>query len=291
MARLKDLNVLIVGCGGVGVETAKNLILSNVGGVLVWDPTTCRPADRGTNFYITDDHVAQGASRADASLAELRSLNPFCRVDVLSASDISDEILLGKDILGSGRPLAAIVVTSLAMPKADLLRFNETARANNIAFILEANHGVTASIFSDFGPRHEIADATGEPTQTLAVANVEIIDSKAALLDISGVKEGEKVVIVTVAQAEHGLDDGDTVSFDDMRDAMANLNGKAVKVKRVAISSPVSNWINGVGQNRYFEEARSNLSSSRYIFIFIDLLTHHFWRLTSPLICSDRCQG
>ena len=29
IARLKDLNVLIIGCGGVGVETAKNLILSN----------------------------------------------------------------------------------------------------------------------------------------------------------------------------------------------------------------------------------------------------------------------
>ena len=72
------------------------------------------------------------------------------------------------------------------------------------------------------------------------MANVEIIDSKPALLDIHGLKEGEKVVIVTVAQAEHGLDDGDVVTFDDMRDSMSGLNGKAVKVKRVAISSPVS---------------------------------------------------
>ena len=242
VARLKDLNVLIVGCGGVGVETAKNLILSNVGGVQIWDPSSCRAADRGTNFYVTDSHVADGVSKADASLSELRSLNPFCRVDVhASDSGITDEFLLGKDVLGTGRPFAAVVVTSLAlMSKADLLRINETARTNGIAFILAANHGVTASIFSDFGPHHEIADATGEPTQTLAVANVEIIDSKPELLDIHGLKEGEKVVIVTVAQAEHGLDDGDVVAFDDMRDSMSGLNGKAVKVKRVAISSPVS---------------------------------------------------
>ena len=242
VARLKDLNVLIVGCGGVGVETAKNLILSNVGGVQIWDPSPCRAADRGTNFYVTDSHVADGVGKADASLSELRSLNPFCRVDVhASDSGITDDFLLGKDVLGTGRPFAAVVVTSLAlMSKADLLRINETARANGIAFILAASHGVTASIFSDFGPRHEIADATGEPTQTLAVANVEIIDSKPELLDIHGLKEGEKVVIVTVAQAEHGLDDGDVVAFDDMRDSMSGLNGKAVKVKRVAISSPVS---------------------------------------------------
>ena len=42
-----------------------------------------------------------------------------------------------------------------------------------IAFVLAATHGVTVSLFSDFGPRHEIADATGEPTKTLSVANVE----------------------------------------------------------------------------------------------------------------------
>jgi len=239
VARLKDLNVLIVGAKGVGVETAKNLILSNVGGVVLCDTGTCVAADRGSNFYITEEHVAAGVSRADASLPELRSLNPFCRVDVEDADEISDEYLLSRNILGTGRPFAAIVVSTI-LPKDYLLRLNETARSNSIAFILAANHGVTASLFSDFGPRHEIADATGEPTQTLAVSNVEVIESKPALLSIDGVKEGEKVVIVTVAQAEHGLDDGDTVVFDDMRDGLAILNGKNVKVKRVAISSPVS---------------------------------------------------
>lgn len=248
VARLKDLNVLIVGSGGVGVETAKNLILCNVGGVVVWDPQTCRMSDRGTNFYVTDEHVAAGATRADASLPELRSLNPFCRVDVHKSdagASITDEYLLDRNILGTGRPFAAVVVTTLALPKADLLRLNETARSNGIAFILAANHGVTASIFSDFGPRHEIADATGEPTQTLAVANIEVLDSKPAILEIDGVKEGEKVVIVTVAQSEHGFDEsGGVVSFDDMREDMAALNGKSIKVKRVAISSPVSATIN-----------------------------------------------
>jgi ubiquitin-activating enzyme E1 len=238
VARLKDLNVLIIGVKGVGVETAKNLILSNVGGVVLCDTGVCMAADRGCNFYITEDHVAKGATRANASLPELRSLNPFCRVDVLNENEISDDYLLSRNVLGTGRPFAALVVSTI-LPKEYLLRLNETARSNGIAFVMATNHGVTASLFSDFGPRHEIADATGEPTQTLAVSNVEVIESKPALLSIDGVKEGEKVVIVTVAQAEHGLDDGDMVTFDDMRDGLAILNGKTVKVKRVAISSPV----------------------------------------------------
>lgn len=238
VARLKDLNVLIIGAKGVGVETAKNLILSNVGGVVMCDSGVCKEADRGTNFYITEEHVAAGATRVNASLPELRSLNPFCRVDVVDTDEVSDDYLLSSNVLGTGRPFAAVVVSTI-LPKAYLLRLNETARSNGIAFVLAANHGVTASLFSDFGPRHEILDATGEPTQTLAVSNVEVIDDKPALLSIYGVKEGEKVVIVTVAQAEHGLDDGDTVAFDDMRDDLADLNGKIVKVRRVAISSPV----------------------------------------------------
>jgi hypothetical protein len=42
IAKLKDLHVLIIGLRGVGVEAAKNLILSNVGGVVVWDPVLTR---------------------------------------------------------------------------------------------------------------------------------------------------------------------------------------------------------------------------------------------------------
>jgi len=75
IARLKDLNVLIVGCAGVGVESAKNLILSNVGGVVLWDDVPCEEVHRGSNFYVTPRHVeGGGVTLAEASLAELRSL-------------------------------------------------------------------------------------------------------------------------------------------------------------------------------------------------------------------------
>jgi ubiquitin-activating enzyme E1 len=238
ISRLKDLNVLIVGCQGVGVETAKNLILSNIGGCLVYDHGVCRMADRGTNFYITDAHIAQGKTRAEASIDELKTLNPFCRVDVCTEESLTDAFLTQSNVLNTHRGFAAVVITTL-LPKAELFRINETCRANHIAFLLAANHGVTCSLFSDFGPEHEIQDATGEPTQTLAVSNLEVLSEKPKLMEISGVKEGELVVIVTVAQAEHGLDDGDFVALEDMRGDLEKWNGKQLKVKRVAIQSPV----------------------------------------------------
>jgi len=240
ISRLKDLNVLMVGCAGVGVETAKNLILTNVGGVLVWDPTVARTCHCGTNFYVTDEHIQTGKTLAEASIDELRTLNPFCRVDICAANKLDDTVLLDKNVLNTQRPLAAVVVTGLQyLSQAELYQMNETCRANNIAFLLATNHGVTCSLFSDFGPHHEVADATGEPTQTLAVSNMEVLKEKPKLLEISGVKEGDTVVIVTVAQAEHGLDDGDLVILDDMRGDLEQYNGRQIKVKRVAIASPV----------------------------------------------------
>jgi len=238
ISRLKDLNVLILGCRGVGVETAKNLILSNVGGVMIVDEDPATMADRGSNFYLTNQHVVDETPRAEACLEELKTLNPFCKVDICHSSP-STELLSSTNVLSSGRGFAAVVVTSLELhAKYNLNEWNQACRAHGIAFILAVNHGVTLSLFSDFGTSHEILDATGEPTQTLATSNIEVLESKPELLQINGFSNEEPVVIVTVAQADHGLDDGDIVTLDDMRGELEAWNGRQVTVKRVAIASP-----------------------------------------------------
>ena len=87
--------MLVVGCDGTGVEATKNLILCNVGAVVLWDPHVCARTDRGVNFYVTEGGVEEGTSRAAASVGELRSLNLYCRVVVLA------NVVSG--VLGGGR--------------------------------------------------------------------------------------------------------------------------------------------------------------------------------------------
>ena len=89
LAKLKDLNVLVIGCRGVGVEAAKNLILSNVGGVAVYDKQPCEARDRGSNFYVTEEHCEARTPRAEACIAQLKSLNPYCQVEVYSGEQFS----------------------------------------------------------------------------------------------------------------------------------------------------------------------------------------------------------
>ena len=111
------------------------------------------------------------------------------------------------------------------LPKAELFRLNQTARANNIAFLMAITSGVTASIFSDFGPKHLITDKDGEPLDTQAVRNIEVLAPCSDVFKISGVKEGERVCVITT-DSLHGLDDGDTIELDDM-------NGKLAPVRSV----------------------------------------------------------
>jgi hypothetical protein len=226
MQKLKDLNIFVIGLRGVGVETAKNLILSNVGGIVVWDPEATRMADLGTNFYLNDQHL--GVSRTEACLPQLKSLNPFCSVEAYTG-ELTDEFLLSQDVNGTGKPFAAVVVTRL-LPKATLFRLNEIARANNIAFLMAITNGVTSSLFSDFGPSHTISDATGEPIEGKALSHIEVF-VKPASVKVDGIEDGETIVTLTT-DSIHEFDDGDVVMLHDMQGGMKELNGKSFEVRR-----------------------------------------------------------
>lgn len=57
MIKLIKTDVLIVGCRGLGVETAKNLILAGPASVTIFDPTIVQWGDLSSNFYCLTEHV------------------------------------------------------------------------------------------------------------------------------------------------------------------------------------------------------------------------------------------
>ena len=70
MGKLIKMKVLIVGCRGLGVETAKNLILAGPASVTIHDPVPVSWGDLSSNFYLTPSHVGK-TSRAEASIGKL----------------------------------------------------------------------------------------------------------------------------------------------------------------------------------------------------------------------------
>lgn len=57
MGKLIKMKVLIVGCRGLGVEVAKNLILAGPAQVDVYDPELVQIGDLCSNFYCKEEHV------------------------------------------------------------------------------------------------------------------------------------------------------------------------------------------------------------------------------------------
>ena len=92
MGKLIQMNVLIVGLRGLGVETAKNLILAGPHSVTLYDPVQVSWGDLSSNFYLKEEHVGT-TTRADACVDRLQELNSNVRVkriDHLTQLDLAN---------------------------------------------------------------------------------------------------------------------------------------------------------------------------------------------------------
>lgn len=201
-----SLRVLVLGMRGVGVETAKNVVLGRVAAVTVWDPETVEIADLGANFYLRPEHVGK-VSRADASVKDLADLNPYVQVRA-HGGELTPEFV---------RSFGVVVVTA-DLPRQELVRLNEVCRTNRpraTAFILAQTHGVTGTFFTDFGDEHTVTDADGEPVDTLVVDHFDPVTGR-----VKCVKP-------------HGLEDGATVRFAEFEGTEALNAPDKVRIRRI----------------------------------------------------------
>ena len=78
MKRMALSNILICGLKGLGVEVAKNVILSGVKSVTVYDNEECELEDLSSQFYLAESDV--GKKRADVTCRKLSELNNYVPV-------------------------------------------------------------------------------------------------------------------------------------------------------------------------------------------------------------------
>ena len=190
------MNVLIVGCQGLGVETAKNLILAGPKSVTIYDPTLVSINDLGSNFYLKEENVAN-TSRADASIEQLRELNPYVTTSVIS--EFTDDMVTNYNL---------ICVTKLFWSTQRIVSINEICRQNRIGFILCETLGLCSYAFLDYGPNFTVKDKDGEVTKQFIVANIE---------------QGENPRVNVHEDTRHTYQDGDYVKFVEV-EGMAELN-------------------------------------------------------------------
>jgi ubiquitin-activating enzyme E1 len=211
MQNMMSLKVLVIGLTGVGIETAKDLILAGPQAVTVHDDDTTQLADLGTNFYLKLDHVESKAKRGPACVPALSELNPYVTVSAHEGA-LTTEFL---------HTFGAVIV-SKHLPKAELFRINQACRSRQlngvaapVSFILALTYGASFFLFSDFGDAHLITDYNGESVDSQIVQSID---------ELGGVH---------VAGDAHDLDDGDRVKLSEIEGATFLNDLESIPVKRI----------------------------------------------------------
>ena len=159
MKRLQNLRILIIGMRGLGAEIAKNIILSGVKEVKIFDKNICQINELGNNFFLSEKNI--GESRDISCLKKLKELNSYVNV----------EIFRGK-LKENINNFNVVIITEI-MEQELLFQIDEQCHKNNIIFIYCLNLGLSGFIFCDFGNEHIISDPTGKEKNIYFIKNID----------------------------------------------------------------------------------------------------------------------
>lgn len=214
--------VLLVGCDGLAVEVAKNIILAGVKSVSLYDPTPASFSDLSSNFYLTEAHVAENTPRAAACLPDLVSLNPYVSVSLHDGA--IDFSAVTADTLKS-----FAVVVLINQPYSVQCHVDDVCHQAGIKFISASSRGVFGSIFCDFGPSFTVTDTNGEQPRTVL---------------ISAITKDNPPIVTCFDEQRHDLETGDYVSFTEVQ-GMTELNDG--KPRRIKVLGPYTFALDDVG--------------------------------------------
>ncbi|KAK4687153.1 ubiquitin-activating enzyme E1, partial [Tremellales sp. Uapishka_1] len=208
MKKMATSNVLIVGMKGLGVEIAKNVALAGVKTVTIYDPSPVEVTDLGTQFFLREADI--GKPRASVTAPRLAELNSYVPIKLLEGSgEITSEMVA---------PYQVVVLTNATITKQ--VEIDEFCRSKGIYFIAADVRGLFGSVFNDFGSDFACVDATGENPQLGMIVHVE---------------DGEDAVVTCLDETRHGLEDGDYVTFSEVK-GMEALNG--CEPRKVTVKGP-----------------------------------------------------
>lgn len=201
MRAMAKSSVLIIGCDGLGIEIAKNVILAGVKSVSIYDPTPAAISDLASNFYLTESHVSSKLPRAQACIDNLVSLNPYVSVSVYNSL-----INLTEPDSDVFAPFAVVVMVNQTF--AAQRAVDAICHKQGIKFLSTSSRGVFGSIFCDFGPKFTVSDVTGEQPRSVM---------------ISAITKENPPVVTCLDEQRHDLETGDSVVFTEVL-GMTELN-------------------------------------------------------------------
>lgn len=195
MHRMGTASVLIAGMRGLGVEIAKNVILSGVKSVTIQDEGQAAWTDLSSQFFLKESHLGQ--NRAACSLQQLSDLNPRVRVSA-HTGPLDEDLLLQFQV---------VVLTDSSLD--DQKRFNEFCHSRGIKFIVADTKGLCGQLFCDFGEEFEVLDQDGEAPVSATIQSIS---------------QGDPGMVFCTDDRRPAFSDESIVTFSEVQ-GMTELNG------------------------------------------------------------------
>ena len=178
MDKIVNMRILIIGLKGLGIETAKNIILAGPKEVSISDKNICVINDLGSNFYLNENDINRNTLE-NSCIKKLKELNPYVNVNIYKGSSINDM-----------QKYNTIIITEI-MRLEELYDIDNFCRRNKKYFIYALNLGLTGFFFNDFGIEHDIFDFNGEKKLTY---NISFIEEKKKSYQITlNLKDEERI--------------------------------------------------------------------------------------------------
>ena len=166
MEKISQLKLMIIGLRGLGIEIAKNIVLSGPNKLIIFDPTEVSIQDLGSNIYLSEKDI--GKRRDESCLSNLRHLNKYVKIDYLKEITKIDDIFKINDF----NNFNVIIITEILSQK-DIFTLNEITRKNKICLIYSVIFGLSSFIFTDFGPDFTIFDGYGLKKRKFTIKKIE----------------------------------------------------------------------------------------------------------------------
>ncbi|KAG5646462.1 hypothetical protein DXG03_003512 [Asterophora parasitica] len=193
-----------------GLYSPKNVALAGVKSVTIYDPEPVTIKDLSSQFFLREEDV--GKSRAEATLPRLAELNAYVPVRNLggvAGQEVTVDLIQGFQ-----------VIVLCGASYATQLEINDWTHQHGVHFIAAETRGLFGSVFNDFGPKFTCVDPTGEQPLTGMIVSVA---------------KDEEGLVTCLDETRHGLEDGDFVTFTEVKGA-TELN--ACEPRKVTVKGP-----------------------------------------------------
>ena len=162
--RQANSTILVYGAGGLGIEIAKNLVLSGCKELVLQDNKLTTYYDLSSQFYLGENDI--GKNRAESCIKKLQNLNYYVKV-THSKDNLPDN---EKDMKAKLKKYNVIILTECDYDLA--IRLDKFCRENKIFLIMCDIYGAAGRIINDFGEEFIVNDKDGEEAKEIMIKSM-----------------------------------------------------------------------------------------------------------------------